>query len=174
MIRDPRDVITSMMKLMEKYGPQKIPWAAHPNGAIREIQNALEVLTPDMKIPFVPYLENFSQIQKKDPRFWTRKEMILTGALCWAIKNKLIHAYEKEGIAKLNPVCRTIFAKNCPFPQGVREPLARSPAFEKILRVEDNLRKKKLDSLQGKLPKLKEADPKAEEFIADALRYYRS
>ncbi len=44
-VRDPREVVASMIRLQLRYSADtKLAWASHPEGAIREIRQTVEVL----------------------------------------------------------------------------------------------------------------------------------
>ncbi len=99
-IRDPRDVVTSMLNLMQplSYNGPKVPWVAHPTSAHKEIINSYWVLDKAAKLELAPYMGKYMAIYRTNPLDRSRQDMVFTGALTWRIKNMLPAAYVKHGI----------------------------------------------------------------------------
>ena len=95
-LRDPRDVVTSMLKLGLPFTRSEIvPWAVHP-AAEFEIDQALRQLSEQVRQALSNHLELYEIVRQKSPRVRTRYDGVLMGALCWRIKNELLAVYERE------------------------------------------------------------------------------
>ncbi len=117
-LRDPRDVVTSMLKLKQnmKVGLQeKVMWSVnHWEAAIqalrkfkplpvavswvndsarKEIQNAVNTLKQRglLTEAFTPYLTRYKEIKKKHPHRQTHLEQVFLGALCWRLKQEILN-----------------------------------------------------------------------------------
>lgn len=97
-VRDPRDVVFSMLKLKMDYNQQgkKISWAAHPMCAQAEALNGYWSLTDEAKRRLTPHMKDFQAIMDKDPLERSRRDQIHVGALCWVVKNNLPERYRQE------------------------------------------------------------------------------
>ena len=98
-LRDPLDVVHSMVKLKIKFENTLVSWAAHPACAQSEITNGIWILDDDVRERLHPHIVRFSEISRKHPQERNREECILSGALCWAIKNEIPAVYDAEGIS---------------------------------------------------------------------------
>ena len=98
-LRDPLDVVYSMVKLNISFQDSSVSWAAHPGCAQLDIMNGYWVLGDEARQRLKPHVERFSDISKKHPQERSREECILSGALVWAIKNEIPAVYDAAGIS---------------------------------------------------------------------------
>jgi protein-tyrosine sulfotransferase len=99
-IRDPRDVILSMMKLtLEISKDTTLPWVAHPGGAGSEIENSARALHKSMSDELIQLCKSYKVIAGKQPASWSQEEMVFVASLCWRIKQELLAIYYELGIA---------------------------------------------------------------------------
>ncbi len=80
--------------------------------------------------------------------------------------------YEKDGVLKLNKATRKIFFKYVPFPKAVRETLNRFPAFQDLVRIDGNLRTKRLIELANRAKKFEKTQGKIPEFMQSELQFH--
>jgi hypothetical protein len=98
-LRDPRDVVASMIALVLKHGaPAPLVWACHPNGAPLEIASAIPVLPDSARARLAPLLERYAAIDATAHDARTREQAIFTGALCWRVKNELLKLYRHQAL----------------------------------------------------------------------------
>ncbi len=98
MLRDPRAVVASMIRLPLELDGRAVPWAAHPAGALVEIANAVEALAgvpPELTGEW----ERYSAKAKTLPEQWSPVDLVRSAALCWRLKNELPRFYDRAGIA---------------------------------------------------------------------------
>lgn len=101
-LRDPRDVLASMLKLRLGVGPlgappeDFLPWAVHPTGAEQEIRHALEILPAEQALKEA--LARLAEITALPPAERTRAQAVFLGALCWRVKQALLMGYRQAGI----------------------------------------------------------------------------
>ena len=117
-IRDPRDVVTSMLKLQQQDNqggranvlwslqhpgkaaaallsfrplPVFISWAAAPQGAIQEISNNAETLKSRKMFSedLAAHWERYKQIKRKHPLRRNHEDQVFLGALCWRVKQEV-------------------------------------------------------------------------------------
>jgi hypothetical protein len=120
-LRDPRDVVTSMLQLDVPFTKaESVPWAVHP-AAEYEIDQALRLLSQQVRQALSSHLATYQRIQQKSPPVRTRQEAVFMGALCWRLKNELLLVYERAQIPYL--LVR--------YEQLISDP---KPAIEKMLR----------------------------------------
>lgn len=98
-VRDPLDVVHSMVKLQLAYQDGKVSWAAHPGGGQMDILNGYWALDASNQERLKPHMARFSMISKKDPPDRNREECIFSSALCWTIKNEITARYDQEQIS---------------------------------------------------------------------------
>jgi hypothetical protein len=99
-IRDPRDVIASMIRLRLNLAQNiSVPWASHPLGAHREIINCLPVLSNKTKRKLYSYVQQYEQICRTHPAQRSFKDVVYTAALCWRVKNELLPVYKNKRIS---------------------------------------------------------------------------
>jgi protein-tyrosine sulfotransferase len=99
-IRDPRDVIASMVNLHVKLNDVvSVSWLVHPGGAKYEFDHCLPVLDEQTKQELSIYQTKYRKIEEKLPALRSREEAVFAGAFCWRIKNELLKIYERENIA---------------------------------------------------------------------------
>ncbi len=99
-IRDPRDVIASMVNLHLKLNDVvSVSWLVHPGGAKYEFDHCLPVLDEQTKQELSIYQTKYRNIEEKPPALRSREEAVFTGAFCWRIKNELLKIYERENIS---------------------------------------------------------------------------
>lgn len=97
-LRDPRDVVASMIRLHIPIGKTvSVSWAAHP-GSTFEILNSVPLLDETVQGALGEYVEQVFAIFQKSPCERTLAEVILTGALAWRVKNELLTVYKREAI----------------------------------------------------------------------------
>ena len=118
-VRDPRDVVTSMLKLKQKKGagtrdqvlwslqypvkalktlltakslPVALSWASI--SAVPEIQNTVTALHQRKVFPddLAEREEQFRQISQKHPLRRSHADQVLLGAFCWRVKQEMFHA----------------------------------------------------------------------------------
>ncbi|MEJ2567145.1 MAG: sulfotransferase [Gammaproteobacteria bacterium] len=110
-IRDPLDVVASMVKLrlnMQMGGADvAIPWAAHPDGGWYEINSTYWALDEEQKRPLNAYMAEFGRLTEKfmnlaaapeNLKTIERRDCVFIGALCWRIKNYLPSLYRERNI----------------------------------------------------------------------------
>lgn len=95
-IRDPRDVVASMLNLqLPLTADDALSWALHPLGGVREIHNcaaALGGISRELK----DLLEIYVTIQQGKKR--DRQSEVLSAALCWRLKQEVLALYPDEGM----------------------------------------------------------------------------
>ena len=92
-LRDPRDVVASMLTLQIRHGVVLVPWAAHPLGADREIQGGAKLLDDEVRRQLAPALGRYEPCRGRNPAGWARADQVLAAALCWRIKAELFPLY---------------------------------------------------------------------------------
>lgn len=103
-VRDPRDVVLSMLKLKMKFRSPDlenvswVSWANHPVGAALEIENCLASLANTVDSELLDAIKKYREINKKPPLLRSVEEAVFTAALCWRLKNQLLDLYQKENI----------------------------------------------------------------------------
>lgn len=106
-IRDPMDVVWSMVKLNLNLGNINAPWAAHPGGGLSEITNSYLVLNDEQKGELRDHMAEFARLTEKFKNFpkspenmtaIDRRDCVFMGALCWRIKNELPRLYKARNI----------------------------------------------------------------------------
>ncbi len=99
-VRDPRDVVASMIRLQLQYSENtKLAWAAHPNGVIREIRQAVEVLQGRLPGELADLVPRYQKNLKCTPLDWSQNDMALAGAFCWRLKQAMPALYEARDFA---------------------------------------------------------------------------
>ena len=98
-IRDPRDVVLSMTTLTLKINEQqRVIWANHPLGALREIKNCMQVLGYDAEAPSFFGNEEYMRINHIPYLMRGRKDAVFMASICWSLKNELLDLYAKNNI----------------------------------------------------------------------------
>jgi len=98
-IRDPRDVVLSMMNLQLRISAGVLlPWVVHPAGAGREIENSAGTLKKMMSAELASCYATFRNIAAKSPESWQTGDKVYVGALCWRMKQELLDVYRQLGI----------------------------------------------------------------------------
>jgi hypothetical protein len=101
-IRDPRDVVLSMMRLMLKSGDEApLPWLSHPVGAKNDIENGVRVLQKAMGGELGGHYAAYRGIAAKPPVQWSQEDLVFVGALCWRLKQELLAEFDTAGIPYL-------------------------------------------------------------------------
>ena len=98
-IRDPRDVVASMLALelpLNRF--VKLAWVDHPAGAEVEIAEARRCLEGRLEAEVTRELEAWDRAQGKRAATRSRLERVRAGALCWRLKNELPRLYSERGI----------------------------------------------------------------------------
>lgn len=95
-VRDPRDVVLSMINLkVEKLNGQDIVWANHDLCAMREIEHCLPHV--DSQRPPAG-IEEYHRIGRIPQLLRGRRDAVVTAALCWSLKNWLLDFYAGENL----------------------------------------------------------------------------
>lgn len=98
-IRDPRDVVLSMMNLTLQVGEDAtLPWVAHPLGAGREIENSVGALQKHMHDELADLYKTYREISGKPPASWSLEDKIFVASLCWRMKQEVLLEYDEQGI----------------------------------------------------------------------------
>lgn len=98
-IRDPRDVVLSMMNLQLRISADALlPWVVHSAGAGREIENSAGTLKKIMSAELASCYATFRNIAAKSPESWQTGDKVYVGALCWRMKQELLEVYRQLGI----------------------------------------------------------------------------
>jgi len=99
-IRDPRDVVFSMLNL-KLYLDQDVavPWAVHPFGSWREIDNCAKALINKMGPVLFDHYTAFKKMAQKHPKDWSLEQAVFTAALCWRIKHEVLTLYKENNIS---------------------------------------------------------------------------
>lgn len=97
-VRDPRDVVTSMIRLTVHSGGVSAQFAAHPFAGPRNqipvCLKALGATPPDL----VPHLAEFEAQAATPPEERTGEQLALAGALHWRLKQELLRTYDAVGL----------------------------------------------------------------------------
>ncbi|MEM9275925.1 MAG: sulfotransferase [Cyanobacteria bacterium P01_F01_bin.143] len=99
-LRDPRDVVLSMLNLVmgETNDGRALSWAQIPGGAEYEIHRTLSVLSAATHKSLNPWLKDFQTYVSTEPPLRQRSAALDTAALCWRLKNTLLGMYWNRGI----------------------------------------------------------------------------
>lgn len=98
-VRDPRDVVVSMINLqLQLAGTRSVPWAAHPLGAQYEIQHSFPVLDRSLQQALAGSMRRLRWIKRKKSWRWSRQDLVFASALCWRVKNELLQAHRRAGL----------------------------------------------------------------------------
>lgn len=98
-LRDPRDVIASMLRLQLRLNDrQSVPWVSHPLGGEREINHTFPVLMGRTKKALHSAMERYKKIQNTPHDSRSPADLVFTSALCWRVKHELLPVYDKEGV----------------------------------------------------------------------------
>ncbi|MBI4179894.1 cyclic nucleotide-binding domain-containing protein [bacterium] len=81
--------------------------------------------------------------------------------------------FEKEGVQKLNNICRGIFFKFVPFARRIREGLGKFPAFEKHLYKDNNLRTKQIQELETRIKAFENDGVEVPQEFRDAIEFMK-
>jgi len=98
-IRDPRDVVLSMITLKLKFKGDDVLWASHPIGAGREISACMTLLYQAGERDLETYFRTIKDIFSKPPGEWSREDSIYSAALCWKLKHQVLEVYEKNNVS---------------------------------------------------------------------------
>lgn len=101
-VRDPRDVVLSMINLKLRMDDlQSVAWANHPYGAVREVEHCMQALGyGEGGRSFFGYAE-YQRISQIPCLLRGRAEAVFMAALCWKLKNELLELYDRENISYL-------------------------------------------------------------------------
>lgn len=111
-VRDPRDVVLSMINLkMEIFNSQAIAWANHNLGAMREIENCLPFVGSQRPLSGIAEFQRVSAIPY---HLRDRRDAVSMGALCWELKNGLLDWYTREAITFMVVVYEDLVSKPKP------------------------------------------------------------
>lgn len=96
-IRDPRDVVLSMVKL--KIGTHRLePWVTHPLGGMREIQCCANMVGLNLSPRHLDFFKRYIDLSRGAPQL-DMSDAVFSGALCWRLKNELLELYDLVGIS---------------------------------------------------------------------------
>jgi len=97
-LRDPRQVVASMLKLSLHLEDTPIHWIEHPIGGVREIDNCWALLA-DTDDEALQELVRQRDTYARDPeRRHTREAHVHSAALCWRLKQAILPLYESQSI----------------------------------------------------------------------------
>jgi hypothetical protein len=89
-VRDPRDVVSSMLRLrLPLADGAEVSWAAHPHGAEYELHFALPRLSAGVSRFLDGRRRRFQRLRRTPPAERSREQQLLLAALCWQVKNEL-------------------------------------------------------------------------------------
>lgn len=94
-LRDPRDVVASMVKLQQPAGESTISWASHPHGVFTEIRHCASVLGTAFDPACFARMQTFTALCRKRPQLHNREDAVFCAALCWRLKQELLPLYEQ-------------------------------------------------------------------------------
>ncbi|MGC2457989.1 MAG: sulfotransferase [Gallionellaceae bacterium] len=95
-VRDPRDVVLSMINLKVKISDYAVlPWVMHPEGAMREIENIAITLQKICGMNLSILINTYREIASKQPALWSLEEQVYVASLCWRIKQQLLSIYDE-------------------------------------------------------------------------------
>jgi len=106
-IRNPLDVVWSMIKLNITFGGITAPWAAHPRGGLTEITHSYPALTDEQKAALSDHMTEFARLTEGLKNLLSspersakvnRWDCVFIGAFCWRIKNELPMQYKARNI----------------------------------------------------------------------------
>jgi hypothetical protein len=93
-VRDPRDVVASMLALVLRLPDgQVVPWPAHAGGGVHEVIVARQLLGDAVPPDLDPWLAHYDEVSGTEPLAWSRTLLVTTAALCWRLKNELRDVY---------------------------------------------------------------------------------
>jgi len=98
-VRDPRDVVVSMIDLHMRLSKSvSVSWTAHPHGGEYEIYHGFRALPKRVQRALAAPMRKYGWIKRK--KRWARRheDLVLTGALVWRIKHELKACYEAANI----------------------------------------------------------------------------
>jgi hypothetical protein len=124
-IRDPRDVVTSMLRLKRRVKgrlkgrmlwskkhpkeaimallkfqplPLSVSWISYSHGALHEIHLSAKTLKRRKVLTqeLTSYLNRYREIKKKHPLRFTHEEEIFLGALCWRLKQEVLNSCDLD------------------------------------------------------------------------------
>lgn len=101
-IRDPRDVVLSMLKLKLNLNQgNAAPWAVHPLGSWREIDNCAKTLINKMDPVLSDQYTAFLKMAQKHPMDWSFEQAVYAAALCWRLKHEVLMLYRKNNVSHI-------------------------------------------------------------------------
>jgi hypothetical protein len=77
---------------------ETVSWANHPMGAVREIISCFPVLDEITRRHLMPGIQKYKRFEQMPPAERGEAEGVITGALCWDIKNRLPQLYDAHGV----------------------------------------------------------------------------
>ncbi len=93
-VRDPRDVVLSMLNLaVDTVNGKRIAWANHSHSGMREIESCFPFL-PGQEPP--PGMQEYQRVSRLPLHMRSRRDGVTMGALCWELKNRLPDLYARE------------------------------------------------------------------------------
>lgn len=97
-LRDPRQVVASMIKLQLSEQGLLTSWAAHPYGAVGQIKGCLNLFRA-VPPEIAQDVAAFGNDLRTAPTLWNTTQLTRSAALCWRLKNEVPRVYEFKGIA---------------------------------------------------------------------------
>jgi len=99
-IRDPRDVVASMLQLTIPLGRTMAAcWAIHPLGAPHDIAAVRGALDDRQRATLADALARYDGIYARPITDISFTEAVFTAALCWRVKNEMLQRYDAEGLS---------------------------------------------------------------------------
>ncbi len=99
-LRDPRDVVASMLQLtIPVTTVVSCAWAVHPNGGMDQVASARSLLDDAQRAALQVELDRFDVVAAKPLTEITFPDAILCAALCWTLKNELLRRFDEAGLA---------------------------------------------------------------------------
>jgi len=99
LLRDPRDVVLSMLSLPHhRQDGQLVYWVDSELGARREIENCARMLGYLRGRYRSANLDIWERITRIPPGQRTREHQVFAAALCWKLKHEVLARYPTEGI----------------------------------------------------------------------------
>jgi hypothetical protein len=110
-VRDPRDVVASMITLVPTLNGVTAPFAAHPHlGPTIQVPAMIQALggaPPDL----IPPLREFAAQAAVPPEARTPEQLAVAAALHWRLKQELLRMYDAAGLAYRVAVYEKVVAR---------------------------------------------------------------
>lgn len=97
-VRDPRDVVNSMLTLALPLGPYSLPWIAHPYGGALQIYFCATTLAGHLRKEMATLLGDYPGIAVVPPAVRNQEQNVYCAALCWQLVTRLLPVYRAAGM----------------------------------------------------------------------------